>query len=100
MSYAPLSTLKNHHSFGANIGNYPFDIGIAMCCVLRVSADSAAEAGAPEDNVEITMAMIKAGTMAYVTYDPRFEDVEDVVPRVYRAMEKSRLLVLVGRQEG
>lgn len=35
---------------------------------------------------EITPAMIEAGADAFCTFDERFEDVEDVVPRIYRAI--------------
>jgi hypothetical protein len=42
-------------------GNYPFDIGNAMCCSLGASTDSAVEAGAPDDEIEITHEMIRAG---------------------------------------
>jgi len=68
-----------------------------MCCTLRASADSAVGAGAPVREVEITSAMMEAGILAYVSYDSRFEELEDVVPRVYRSMEAVRNAVLVER---
>jgi hypothetical protein len=68
-----------------------------MCCGPTVSTESVVEAGAPVREVEITPAMMEAGILAYVSYDSRFEELEDVVTRVYRAMEAVRNAVLVER---
>jgi len=46
---------------GTISGDYPFDIGNAMCCTLRASTDSTVEAGAPGNKIEITPAIIEAG---------------------------------------
>jgi hypothetical protein len=54
-----------------------------------VSAVHAVAAGAPVE-VEVTPEMIKAGTLEYLTYDSRFEDVEDVVRRVYHVMSTAK----------
>jgi hypothetical protein len=58
-----------------------------MCSDSSAAINESIEAGAP-DKTAITTAMIEAGVLAYLSYDPRFEDVKDVVPRVYIAMMK------------
>ena len=59
-----------------------------MCCDSAASPYSVVEAGAPAE-IEITPAMIRAGTSRVPEATiSRFEDVEDVVPRVYMAMRK------------
>lgn len=50
-------------------------------------------AGAPEE-IEITLAMRKAGACEFATFEPRYEGSGDVVERIYRAME------LVRKREG
>jgi hypothetical protein len=42
------------------------------------------EAGAPE--IEVTPAMISAGSLVLAESDPRIEGMGDVLPRVFRAM--------------
>jgi hypothetical protein len=66
-------------------------------CEPQSSVESAQAAGAPEEEIEITPEMIKAGILAYVSYDSRFEELEDVVPRVYKAMEAVRNAALAER---
>jgi hypothetical protein len=41
--------------------------------------------------IEITPAMIAAGTLAFSEYDCRFERAEDAVEKIYLAMEQARL---------
>jgi len=43
------------------IGNYPFDIGSAMCCDLLAAIPGSVAAGAPVKEIEITPEMITAG---------------------------------------
>jgi hypothetical protein len=64
-----------------------------MCCYSSAAINESIEAGAP-DKTEITMAMIEAGVLAYLSYDSRFEDVDDVVPRVYIAMKEAKRMEL------
>jgi hypothetical protein len=40
------------------------------------------------DKIEVSPEMIRAGALAFVSYDPRFEEVEEVVCRIYRAMRE------------
>ena len=47
---------------------------------------SKSNAGAPEDEIEITPEMIEAGTLELASYDPEFESIEEAAKRVYRAM--------------
>jgi hypothetical protein len=45
-------------------------------------------AGAPEDKIEITPAMERAGTEAICAFDRRFGEIEDLAAEVYEAMER------------
>jgi hypothetical protein len=49
------------------------------------------EVGDRPDEIEVTPEMIEAGERAFCSYGSRFEDVIDVVVRVYEAMERVRL---------
>ena len=40
--------------------------------------------------IEISPAMIAAGTLAFSEYDCRFESAEDAVKKIYQAMEQAR----------
>jgi hypothetical protein len=47
------------------------------------------EAGAPDD--EINDEMMEAGCHEFLSFDPRFEDVSDVVRRIWRKMLASKI---------
>jgi hypothetical protein len=53
--------------------------------------DVVMEVGDRPDEIEVTPEMIEAGERAFCSYGSRFEDVIDVVVRVYEAMERVRL---------
>jgi hypothetical protein len=44
------------------------------------------EAGAPDDKVHMTPAMLRAGVNALTRYDSEFETREEGVERIFRAM--------------
>ena len=44
------------------------------------------DAGAPEDEIEVTPEMIEAGVNEFCAYDARFESAEDVVALIFRRM--------------
>jgi hypothetical protein len=45
----------------------------------------------PEE-IEVTLAMVEAGTLTFWDGDTRFEDMGDVLTRVYRAMAAAKLM--------
>jgi hypothetical protein len=57
--------------------------------VCRSPAADPKSAGAPEHEIEVTLAMMEAGVSAF-SYDPRYEDLDAVVERVYLAMDRLR----------
>jgi hypothetical protein len=48
------------------------------------------ESGAPSTTTEVTPAMVEAGAHAYAMSDRRFEGIEDILPRIFRAMWEAR----------
>ena len=48
-------------------------------------------AGAPEDRIEITTAMIEAGALALSEYTSAYETLEDGAERIYRRMNAAWL---------
>jgi hypothetical protein len=73
-------------------GNYPFDIGIAMCRDSAVSTAREVEAGAPaEDEIEITPEMIEAGYLVFAhagLEDALLEADRLTVAEIYLAMRR------------
>jgi hypothetical protein len=57
--FAFMATIRDggEHDCEGDSGNYTFDIGNAMCCILGASADSAVEAGAPVAIDKIRLAL-------------------------------------------
>lgn len=47
-------------------------------------------AGAPACEIEVTPAMIEAGVWEFYLFDPRLEEAEEMVVRLYRKMTKAR----------
>ena len=39
--------------------------------------------------IEVTPEMVRAGAKAWLSFDARFEEIDDVVIRIWRAMKKS-----------
>jgi hypothetical protein len=53
-----------------------------------------AEAGAPEDEIEVTPAMLEAGAEVVSEYSPHETTADEIALEAYRAMEKVRRRLL------
>ena len=49
----------------------------------------ATECEVDEDEIEVTPEMIEAGVRRFCEYDPRFEEICEVLPEVFREMAKA-----------
>ena len=54
------------------------------------SSDTAPEAGAPGDEIEVTSEMVEAGYDAYIQFDRFFHEPEEIVRNIFLAMYRAR----------
>ena len=56
--------------------------------MLQNERQAGASAETEMDEIEIAAAMTAAGVRQLATYDPAYEDMDEAVARIYRAMRK------------
>jgi hypothetical protein len=54
------------------------------------AVDSRESAGAPENEIAVTPAMVEAGVDALGGFDPAYEPIHEAAIRIYQSMERSK----------